>query len=100
MVQNLRNTSVTLSSITVTWDELSCVERNGAPTGYRIQYGITNFDNIETVTGTSFTATRLIPLTIYMFRVAAVNSNGMGPYSTTLTSVTNATSESTKLAPE
>ena len=84
MIQNFRRMSATLDSITVTWDELSCVDRNGALTGYRIEYGVTSFNNMETVTGTSFTATRLCPTNTYMFRVAAVNVNGTGPYSTTV----------------
>ena len=85
MVENLQNISATPNSITLTWNALRCVNRNGALTGYKIQYG----DNMETVTGTSFTATGLIPLTTYMFRVAAVNGNGTGPYSTTVSSMTS-----------
>ena len=84
-VQNLRSTGATLNSITVTWDELNCVDRNGELTGYRIEYGTTTFDNMERVTGTSFTATGLFPLTTYMFRVAAVNGF-IGTYSSLSTS--------------
>ncbi len=73
---------LTFYSITVRWDELSCVDHNGELTEYRIEYGITPSDNMETVTGTSFTATGLLPLTTYMFRVAAMNGNGTGPYIT------------------
>ena len=88
MVQNLSTTGAAFN-ITVTWDELSCVDRNGELTGYRIEYGTTTFDNMETVAVASFTATGLCPLTTYMFRVAAVNSNGTGPYSTTVNSTTS-----------
>ena len=69
------------------WDRLSCVDRNGEITGYRIQYGTTTpLDQTEMITGTSasnrtFTASGLVPLTTYMFRIAAVNSDGVGPYS-------------------
>ena len=75
------NTS-TSTSITVMWDRLSCVDRNGEITGYRILYGTTT----EIITGTSasdrtFTASGLVPVTTYMFRIAAVNSDGVGPYS-------------------
>ena len=84
MVQSLRSTGATFSSITLTWDVLSCVDHNGALTGYRIQYGTTTFNNMEIVTGTSFTATGLNSDTTYMFRVAAVNGNGSGPHSTTV----------------
>ena len=84
VVQDLQSTGATFSSIMLTWNELSCVDRNGLLTGYRIEYGTTTFDNTEMVTGvsnTSFTATGLNPSTTYMFRVAAVNGNGTSePY--------------------
>ena len=72
----------------MTWDRIPCVHRNGDITGYSIQHGATAFDNMATVTGTTdemrtFEASGLEPLTTYMFRVAAVNSNGTGPYSAT-----------------
>ena len=65
----------------LTWDELSCVERNGALTGYRIEYGTTTFDNNKMLMGASNTTvivTNLNPDTNYMFRVAGVNSNNIG----------------------
>ena len=63
------------------------MDRNGEITGYRILYGTTTpLDQTEMITGTSasdrtFTASGLVPLTTYMFRIAAVNSIGVGPYS-------------------
>ena len=69
------------------WD-LSCIRHNGDLTGYRVEYGTMSFDNVETVGTTSFTATGLTPNTVYMFRVAAVNSNGVGQYSGTLSTRT------------
>ena len=62
------------------------MDRNGEITGYRIQYGITTFSTTGNITGTSasdrnFSASGLVPLTTYMFRIAAVNSDGVGPYS-------------------
>ena len=83
---NIMSTS-TSTSITVMWDRLSCVDRNGEITGYRILYGTTTpLDQTEMITGTAasdrtFTASGLVPLTTYMFRIAAVNSDGVGPYS-------------------
>ena len=73
----------TATTITLTWDKLNCVDRNGAITGYMVQYGITTFNISVNVTGTSasVTASGLVPLTTYMFRIAAVNSDGVGPYS-------------------
>ena len=78
--------NLTSTSITVMWDRLSCVDRNGQITGYRIQYSITTLSTTVNITGTSasdrnFTASELVPLTTYMFRLAAVNSDGVGPYS-------------------
>ena len=90
-VQSLRSIGAAFNSITLTWDELSCLDHNGLLTGYVIEYGNTSFDNAEIVTGTSITVAELLPLTTYIFRVAAVNQNGTGTYSfpvskTTLTS--------------
>ena len=92
---NIRSTATTIS-ITLMWDRLSCVDRNGEITGYRILYGTTTpLDQTEMITGTSssdrtFTASGLVPLTTYMFRIAAVNSDGVGPYSD-VESITTAT---------
>ena len=74
------------STSTVMWDRLSCVDRNGEITGYRIQYGITTLSTTVNIIGKSasdrtFTASGLVPLTTYMFRIAAVNSDGVGLYS-------------------
>ena len=82
---NIRSTS-TSTSITVMWEGLSCIDRNGEITGYRIQYGVTTLSSTVNITGTSasdrtFTASGLVPLTTYMFRIAAVTSDGVGPYS-------------------
>ena len=88
---NIMSTGSTSTSITLTWDRLSCEERNGEITGYSIQYGITSFTATDTVTGTSpsdrtFTASELLPLTTYRFRIRAVNNGGLvGPYSDTVT---------------
>ena len=82
--ENLISTGSNSTSITLTWDRLSCEDRNGEITGYRIQYGISAFNTTMMITGTSpsdrtFTASGLVPLTTYMFRIAAVNSHGLGP---------------------
>ena len=76
----------TATTITVIWDELNCVDRNGVITGYMVQYGIITFSTSVNITGPStsdrtFTASELVPLTSYIFRIAAVNSDGVGPYS-------------------
>ena len=75
------------------------MHRNGDITGYSIQYGATTLNTTNTVSGTSnnsriFTASGLIPLTTYMFRIAAVNSNGTGPYSSVVSIQTSLGEES------
>ena len=84
MVQNLQNSSVTSTSISVRWDALSCVDRNGGIPDYRIEYGTTT----STLPGTSFTANRLRPSTTYNFRVAGVRGSQTGLYSSTLSIMT------------
>ena len=64
----------------MTWDELSCVERNGALTGYRIDYGTMTID-VMGASNTTVVVTNLNPDTNYMFRVAGVNSNSIGTQS-------------------
>ena len=88
MVENLRNISATFINITVAWDELSCMYRNGKLTGYIIAYGTTTINNTVAVTGasnTTFTAVGLDSNTTYMFKVAGTNTNGTGVYSNTTT---------------
>jgi len=67
----------TSRSITVTWEPITCVHRNGNITSYAIMFGR------ETRNMTSdrmFHADELIPYTNYSFQVAGVNSQGMGPF--------------------
>lgn len=73
--------SATASNITVQWNEVECIHRNGNITGYTISY--TNTQN-ETVTGSealSVVLTDLLPSTSYTVKVAAINSVGIGIYS-------------------
>ena len=81
--------SVTSSSITVQWGRVSCIDRNSEITGYTVRYGQTGSTTtvMESVSGTSdsdrmFTASGLIPRTNYTFEIAAVSSEGTGPFST------------------
>ena len=39
--QSLVNTSATVSNITIQWDRLDCLDRNGNITLYRVRYGLT-----------------------------------------------------------
>ena len=80
------------SSITVQWGRVSCIDHNSEITGYTVRYGQTDSTTtvMESVSGTSdsdrvFTAIGLIPHTSYTFEVAAVSSEGTGPFSTDIT---------------
>ena len=85
--QSVMMSSVTSSSITVQWGRVGCINRNSEITGYTVRYGQTGSTTtvMELVSGTSdsmFTASGLIPRTNYTFVVAAVSSEGTGPFST------------------
>ena len=76
--------SSTSSTISIQWETVPCIHRNGRITGYMIQYmevGGGVFIN-ESVSGdqkeTSITG--LQSSTLYDIRIAAVNSVGTGPF--------------------
>ena len=73
------------TAISLSWGEVNCTERNGAITGYSVQYSIVGGIQSTTVnvTGdvTSIVIDGLTKLTLYLVRVAAINSNGIGLYS-------------------
>ena len=78
---------MTSSSITVQWGAVPCIHRNGDITGYSVQYGVVGSESTQTMTvsgvvsGGMYTVSRLKQLTNYTFKVAAVNSAGIGVYS-------------------
>ena len=80
----MRRGGVTASSITVRWQPVLCLDRNGEITGYIVQ-AVRN----EMVEGTASvggdagqaTISGLSPSTSYSVQVAAVNGAGTGPYS-------------------
>ena len=79
-------TDVTSSTITVQWGEVPCIHQNGAITGYSVQYGVMGSGNTETmpVSGASTTQTTISGLmssTTYSIRVATVNNQLIGTYS-------------------
>ena len=72
--------STTPRSITVTWDEIECIERNGVITGYEVRFrrqGETGTIDGQQV-GRTFMASGLRPFTNYEFEVAGVNDRGSG----------------------
>ena len=74
---------MTLTSITIQWDQVPCIEQNSEIASYRVKYGIiASSDEVRTVTAQMFSASGLIPMSTYSFQVAAVNhDNTEGPYS-------------------
>ena len=69
-------------SITVKWQAVPCIQRNGNITEYTLSYH--KQDDSETYDGSSsgkmFTIRDLQPSTTYVISVAAVNSGGIGVY--------------------
>ena len=78
---------VTFSSITVQWGAVDCIDRNGVITGYSVRYGVQGSGSTQTmnVSGGDTRQTTILDLsssTTYSIQVAAVNSAGIGVYST------------------
>ena len=71
-------TSSTRNTITVLWEEVACIDRNGNITGYSVHVTGEN-DMIVTLREASISG--LSPSTVYNVSVAAINSMGTGPYS-------------------
>ena len=73
------------TAISLSWGEVNCTERNGAITGYSVQYSIVGGMQSTTVNVTGDVTITvidgLITCTQYSIKVAAINSNGVGPYS-------------------
>ncbi len=76
---------VNSTAVSLSWVEVNCTERNGAITGYSVQYSIVGGIQSTTVivTGdiTSTVIDGLTEFTIYLVSVAAINGNGIGPNS-------------------
>ena len=74
---------MTARSVNVSWNEIECIERNGMITNYTVEFSSLGGSIIPGVLMVKrrFTASGLTPFTNYTFRVAGVNSNGIGPFS-------------------
>ena len=80
----LTNTSVCNTSISVIWDPVSCLSRRGPITAYKLWYsnGAENITSIISgANNRTYKLTGLSPSTRYTISVAAVNDGGTGPYS-------------------
>ena len=82
------------TSVMLSWNELACLQQNGAITGYIIRYvgNSQTITNSSSDTSTTYTIQGLDPFTKYLFSVAAMNSNGVGPFSGQPLTVTTAES--------
>ena len=83
---DLVSTTVLSTSITVGWDPVECIERNGEIVNYTVRFGPEGGVQNEQTVGTTRThsVSGLSPSTRYSFSVAAVNSVGAGPFTATL----------------
>ena len=75
---------VNSTAVKLSWEEINCTQINGVIIGYNIQYHPNKepqsvFLNVTAVT--NVTITDLTEFRLYYIRIAAINNNGMGPYS-------------------
>ena len=82
---NFSLVSQTPTSVTVTWEPVLCMYRNGLITDYVIKYKELNTSLVsnKTIEGDNmrvFEITGLKPSTQYEIKIAAVNSVGTGPF--------------------
>ena len=91
---SVTNGTITSNSITVQWEEVACLDRNGEITGYTAR-AITSgrVEGTAIVSGDvrQATITGLTPSTQYIVQVAVVNSAGSGPFSPIATFTTDGT---------
>ena len=79
--------------MTVLWEPVDCINRNGDITGYSVQYGVQGSRSVKIIyiSGGTITETAISGLnssTYYFIEVAAVNNAGIGLYSTAIFSLT------------
>lgn len=75
--------TATAKTITVTWNEIDCIHRNGPIIGYegKLEDVATSTTYNGTVMNQTFTAGNLSPYTFYIFHVAGKTVNGTGAFS-------------------
>ena len=79
---SLSHGTVTANSITVQWEEVPCLHRNGEITGYTVvarTSGEVKSVDVDVDDGREATVSGLTPSTPYSVSVAAINSAGTGP---------------------
>ena len=81
---SVRLSVVSSTSITVQWEMVPCIHRNGDITDYSVQYtrgGVTDSNSVSGGDATMTTIEGLRPSTTYSITMAAVNDAGTGVYS-------------------
>ena len=86
---------ISSTAVRLSWEEVNCAQRNGSITGYSIKYFTHDEPQqpiVHNVTGTT-TNTTISDLTevhsVYYISIAAINNNGIGPYSQELSFFTS-----------
>ena len=79
--------------ITIQWEPVECIQRNGDITGYSVRYGVQGSGSKQSMNEyggdtTEASITELTPSTTYSIEVAAINIAGTGVYSNTLVVMT------------
>ena len=79
----LLHTPVTINTtaVSLSWDEVNCPDHNGVITEYIVQYTGRTTVTVNINATTSVVIAGLIRFRLYSFSVAAINDNGIGPYS-------------------
>ncbi|XP_065910272.1 protein sidekick-2-like isoform X2 [Dysidea avara] len=86
--QSVAATAVDPSSLRVTWQQPPEIDHNGPLTGYQIRFRqVGRSTSTVSTSSTSYTLTGLTAYVQYTVQVAAVNSDGTGPFSSSLTSL-------------
>ena len=84
---NVSVVDFTSTSITITWDEVPAIDRNGIITEYEVEYNQSTFDINTTQTVRVNSSSRMVQLTAlheyvnYSIQVRAYTEVGFGPYS-------------------
>ena len=77
-------TSVNTSTLMVSWQPPPVIDHNGVLTSYMIHYTIVDSNNVTNniiTNGIKYMISGLVKDVDYSVRVAAMNSNGTGPFS-------------------
>ena len=87
-------TSVSVSAlnstaITVQWEAVPCIDRNGDITGYSVRYGSETVSVSGDSSGGMYVISGLMPSTTYSIQVAAETSAGTGTYSAAINQLTD-----------